>query len=38
MEDAAFLESVRTGRAPDADFVQAAKVNALIDRILENAT
>ena len=38
LEDAAFLESVRRGRAPDANFVEAAKVNALIDRILESAT
>jgi hypothetical protein len=35
LEDAAFIESVRTRRAPDTGFVQAAKVNALIDRILE---
>jgi predicted dehydrogenase len=38
LEDAAFLESVHTRQTPDASFVQAAKVNALIDRILENAT
>ena len=38
LEDAAFLESVRSRRAPDASFIQAAKVNALIDRILGNAT
>ena len=36
LEDAAFIESVRTRQAPDTSFVQAAKVNALIDRILEH--
>lgn len=38
LEDAAFLEAVRTQVPPDSNFVQAAKVNALIDRILANAT
>jgi predicted dehydrogenase len=38
LEDAGFLDSVRTRRAPDACFVEAAKVNDLIDRILESAT
>jgi predicted dehydrogenase len=38
LEDAAFLESARTKVPPDSNFVQAAKVNALIDRILANAT
>jgi predicted dehydrogenase len=37
LEDAAFLEAVRTQVAPDSNFIQAAKVNALIDRIA-NAT
>lgn len=38
LEDAAFLEAIRTQVPPDSNFVQAAKVNALIDRILANAT
>ncbi|MGA2790619.1 MAG: Gfo/Idh/MocA family oxidoreductase [Candidatus Bathyarchaeia archaeon] len=38
LEDVAFLEAVRTQVSPDSNFVQAAKVNALIDRILANAT
>jgi predicted dehydrogenase len=38
LEDAAFLESVRSRQTPHASFAQAAKVNALIDRILEEAT
>jgi len=37
LEDAAFLDAIRTRTTPEANFVQAAKVNALIDRILENA-
>ncbi|MGA8904236.1 MAG: Gfo/Idh/MocA family oxidoreductase [Candidatus Bathyarchaeia archaeon] len=37
LEDAAFLEAVRTQVPPDSNFVQAAKVNALIDKILANA-
>jgi predicted dehydrogenase len=38
LEDAAFLEAVRTQVPPDSNFVQAAKVNALIDRILASTT
>ena len=38
LEDVAFLEAVHTKAAPETSFVQAAKVNALIDRILDNAT
>ena len=38
LEDAAFLEAVRTQMPPDSNFVQAAKVNALIEKILANAT
>jgi predicted dehydrogenase len=36
MEDVAFLNAVRTQTMPELNFVQSAKVNALIDRILEN--
>jgi hypothetical protein len=36
MEDVAFLNAVRTHTRPELSFVQAAKVNALIDRILES--
>ena len=36
LEDVAFIDAVRTQTTPEVDFVQAAKVNALIDRILEN--
>jgi hypothetical protein len=35
MEDVAFLNAVRTQTTPEPSFVQAAKVNALIDKILE---
>jgi predicted dehydrogenase len=38
LEDTAFLEAARTRVRPDSNFVQAAKVNSLIDRILVNAT
>jgi len=38
LEDAAFLEAVRTQVPPDSNFLQAAKVNALIDRLLESTT
>jgi len=38
LEDAAFLEAARTQVPPDSNFFQAAKVNALVDRILVNAT
>jgi predicted dehydrogenase len=37
LEDVDFLDSIRTRATPETSFVQAAKVNALIDRILENA-
>jgi predicted dehydrogenase len=37
LEDVAFLDAIRTRTTPETNFVQAAKVNALIDRILENA-
>jgi predicted dehydrogenase len=37
MEDISFLNSIGTQTNPDPDFAQAAKVNALIDRILESA-
>jgi predicted dehydrogenase len=37
LEDVAFLDSIRTRTTPETNFVQAAKVNALIDRILNNA-
>jgi len=37
LEDTAFLDAIRTRTTPETNFVQAAKVNALIDRILENA-
>jgi len=36
LEDVAFLDAVRTRTSPETSFVQAAKVNALIDKILEN--
>jgi predicted dehydrogenase len=36
MEDIAFLNGVRTCTSPEPSFVQAAKVNALIDTILES--
>jgi predicted dehydrogenase len=36
MEDLAFLNAVRTRDAPQPSFVQAAKVNALIDKILNS--
>ena len=36
MEDVAFLNAVRAQTMPELSFVQAAKVNALIDRILES--
>jgi predicted dehydrogenase len=35
LEDAAFVEAIQTRNTPEADFVQAAKVNTLIDRILQ---
>ena len=38
LEDAAFLEAVHTQVSPDSNFVQAAKVNALIDKIRASAT
>jgi predicted dehydrogenase len=38
LEDIAFLEAAHTKTTPETSFVQAAKVNALIDRILENVT
>ena len=34
-EDASFLECIGTGSAPVPDFFEAAKVNVLIDRIME---
>jgi predicted dehydrogenase len=37
LEDMAFLEAVRTRTTPKSNFIEAAKVNALIDSILENA-
>jgi predicted dehydrogenase len=37
MEDVAFLNAVRTRTMPESSFVQAAKVNLLIDRIHEGA-
>jgi hypothetical protein len=37
LEDVAFLDAIRTRTTSDTNFVQAAKVNTLIDRILENA-
>jgi predicted dehydrogenase len=37
LEDVAFLHAIRTRTVPDANFSQAAKVNDLIDRILQNA-
>jgi predicted dehydrogenase len=36
MEDVAFVDAVRTQTMPELSFVQAAKVNALIDKILES--
>ncbi len=36
LEDVAFLDAMRTKIPPETSFVQAAKVNALIDKILEN--
>jgi predicted dehydrogenase len=36
MEDVAFLNAARTRTAPEPSFVQAAKVNALIDKILDS--
>lgn len=36
MEDVAFLNAVRTRTMPELSFVQAAKVNALIDRIVRS--
>ncbi len=36
MEDVAFLNAVRTQTMPELNFVQSAKVNALIDRIVES--
>jgi len=37
-EDVAFLDAVRTRATLDMNFVQAAKVNALIDRIMQTTT
>lgn len=37
LEDTAFLDAIRTRTTPETNFVQAAKVNTLIDRILQNA-
>jgi len=37
LEDLAFLEAARTGCTPETSFVQAAKINALIDRILDES-
>jgi predicted dehydrogenase len=37
LEDLAFVDAVRTRSTPETNFVEAAKVNALIGRILENA-
>jgi predicted dehydrogenase len=36
LEDVAFLEAIRTRRPPPTSFVEAAKVNALIDKILDS--
>jgi predicted dehydrogenase len=36
MEDVAFLNAVRSRTAPEISFVQGAKVNALIDKILDS--
>jgi predicted dehydrogenase len=36
MEDIAFINAARTRAAPEPSFLQAAKVNALIDKILES--
>jgi predicted dehydrogenase len=36
MEDIAFVNAVRTQTTPELNFPQAAKVNALIDKILES--
>jgi predicted dehydrogenase len=36
MEDVAFIDAVRRRTMPESDFVQAARVNALIDKILES--
>ncbi|HKM50870.1 MAG TPA: Gfo/Idh/MocA family oxidoreductase [Candidatus Bathyarchaeia archaeon] len=38
LEDVAFLEAIRTQATPETSFVQAAKVNTLIDKILANST
>ncbi len=37
LEDAAFLDAIRTRSKPEMNFVQAAKVNTLIDRILQHS-
>ena len=37
MEDVAFLDAVRTKTMPELSFVQAARVNGLIDKILESS-
>ena len=36
LEDIAFLHSIRTRTTPESNFEQAAKVNTLIDRILQH--
>lgn len=36
LEDVAFLDAARTRTNPETNFVEAAKVNALIDRILQS--
>jgi len=36
LEDVAFLDAIRSRTKPEMNFVQAAKVNALIDRILQH--
>jgi predicted dehydrogenase len=36
LEDVAFLDAVRSGTSPETNFLESAKVNALIDRILES--
>lgn len=37
MEDIAFLDAVRNQTMPESGFVQATKVNALVDRIHASA-